>query len=317
MDFRTVVSLPPRQTVLQPSSRVVLLGSCFAEHVGRHMADALPAGQVEANPFGVLYNPQSLRLGLDFLLGRPFPYAAALFQGRDGLWHSWLHSGEFSARTAEACRAGIAARLERAGRLLAEADLVVLTFGTAVCYCLAGTDQVVANCHKEPAARFRETRPDVAGTCAGWADTLAALHSLNPRAKVVFTVSPYRYAKYGFHGSQLSKAVLLLAVEQIVSATPQAAYFPAYEIVLDELRDYRFFDRDMLHPSAQAVDYVWERFRQWTFSPALEAFAAERARLLRAAAHRPLHPGSPEDCAFRERLTAQREAFRRKWGTDA
>ena len=316
MDFRTVVDLPPRLTVLQPSSRVVLLGSCFAEHVGRHMTDALPHGQVEVNPFGVLYNPRSLRLALDVLLGRPFPYEQALFQGRDGLWHSWLHSGECSAPTADECRAGIGSRLKHASALLAEADLVVITFGTAVHYCLAGTGQVVANCHKEPAGRFQEIRDDVADTCAGWADTLAALHRLNPRAKVVFTVSPYRYAKYGFHGSQLSKAVLLLAVERIVASDPRTAYFPAYEIVLDELRDYRFFDRDMLHPSAQAVDYVWERFREWAFSPSLEAFAAERARLLRAEAHRPLHPGSPEDRAFRERLAAQREAFRRKWGSD-
>lgn len=316
MEFRTIVGLPPCPTVLEPSSRVVLLGSCFAEHVGRRMAASLPAGQVDVNPFGVLYNPHSLRRALDLLLGAPFPYDEALFEGRDGLWHSWLHSGEFSAAAAAGCRSAIAARLEQAGELLRQADLLVVTFGTAVHYALADTGRVVANCHKEPSARFREVRPDVEALCQGWPETLAALRRANPRLVTLFTVSPYRYAKYGFHASQLSKAALLLAVDRLTAQAPQTAYFPAYEIVLDELRDYRFFDRDMLHPSEQAVDYVWERFRQWAFSPRLEAFATERARLRKAAAHRPLHPGSPEDRAFRSRLARQVEDFRRKWGAE-
>lgn len=317
MEFRTVVDLPPRPALLEPSDRAVLMGSCFAEHVGRHMAASLPAGQVDVNPFGVLYNPHSLRRALDLLLGKPFPYEEALFQGRDGLWHSWLHSGEFSAPTAEACREAIARRLRQAAGTLRRAKLLVVTFGTAFHYALADTGRVVANCHKEPQARFREVRPDAVSLCAGWLETLAALRAANPQLLTVFTVSPYRYAKYGFHASQLSKAALLLAVDRLLAEAPQTAYFPAYEIVLDELRDYRFFDRDMLHPSPQAVDYVWERFRQWAFSPKLEAFAAERERLRKAAAHRPLHPGSPEDKAFRERLARQTEDFRKKWGAES
>ena len=294
MDFRITAELPADGPHLRPESRVMLMGSCFAEHVGRRMAGA--GLRAEVNPFGVLYNPESLRLGLTALLDG-LPGDDVFFEGRDGLWHSWLHSGAFSAPTREACRRAVTDRLTAAARALRQADVLFVTFGTADVYTLAD-GRPVANCHKEPAATFRRRRLAVDEIVDGWLRLIGRLRAARAGLQVVLTVSPYRYAKLGLHGSQLTKAVLLLATDGICRGAEGCFYFPAYEIVTDELRDYRFYDRDMLHPSAQAVDYVWERLGSWCFTPSMHAFLAECEALDRRLTHRPLHPGSAAHLDF-------------------
>lgn len=138
--------------------------------------------------------------------------------------------------------------------------------------------------------------------------------ALRPGLQVVWTVSPYRYAKYGLHASQLAKARLLLAVDALCATDERSVYFPAYELLLDELRDYRYYARDLLHPSDTAVELIGERFADWCFAPALHTFARERARLLRAHQHRPLHPESDAHRAFRAKLRHEAELFKAKWG---
>lgn len=270
------------------------MGSCFAEHVGRRMAGT--GLRAEVNPFGVLYNPESLRLGLTALLDG-LPGDDVFFEGRDGLWHSWLHSGAFSAPTREACRRAVTDRLTAAARALRQADVLFVTFGTADVYTLAD-GRPVANCHKEPAATFRRRRLAVDEIVDGWLRLIGRLRAARAGLQVVLTVSPYRYAKLGLHGSQLTKAVLLLATDGICRGAEGCFYFPAYEIVTDELRDYRFYDRDMLHPSAQAIDYVWERLGRWCFDEPMHAFLAELEALDRDLGHRPLHPGSAAHLRF-------------------
>lgn len=311
MDFRITAELPADGPHLRPESRVMLMGSCFAEHVGRRMAGA--GLRAEVNPFGVLYNPESLRLALTALLDG-LPGDEVFFEGRDGLWHSWLHSGAFSAPTREACRRAVTERLDAAARALTQTDVLFVTFGTADVYTLAD-GRPVANCHKEPPATFGHRRLSVEETVASWLRLLARLRTVNAGLQVVLTVSPYRYAKLGLHGSQLTKAVLLLAADGICRGAEGCFYFPAYEIVTDELRDYRFYDRDMLHPSAQAVDYVWERLACWCFDEQMQAFLAEQEALDRDLGHRPLHPGSAAHLRFLravgERL--ERLAAARPW----
>lgn len=314
MEFRTIVDLPHEKIVLRPRSHALLMGSCFAERVGTRMADALPAGQVCVNPFGVLYNPESLRQALQILLyGSLFFPEEYLFEGSDGLWHSWLHSGAFSARRHDDCAQGITRAYEAAVETLRRADVLCLTLGTSRIYEHRQHGFVVGNCHKEPAAFFGERALSVDEICTSWASLLDDLERERPELKVVFTVSPYRYAKYGLHGSQLSKATLLLAIDRLAREHRNVAYFPAYEIVTDELRDYRFYEADMLHPSEQASEYVWMRFREWAFSPELQQYAAEREALAKAEAHRPLHPDSEACRKFEESLRRKREAFARKW----
>jgi len=290
------------------------MGSCFAERIGARMTEAFPAGKVCVNPFGVLYNPESLRQALQIILyGSLFFPEEYLFEGCDGLWHSWLHSGAFSARRHDDCTRHIMQAYETAVETLRKADVLCVTFGTARIYEHRQRGFVVGNCHKEPAVLFGERILTVDEICTAWSPLLTDLEHERPDLTVVFTVSPYRYAKYGLHGNQLSKATLLLAIDRLAREHRNVAYFPAYEIVTDELRDYRFYDTDMLHPSEQASDYVWARFREWAFSPEMQQYAVDRAALAKAEAHRPLHPESEEHRKFEEALRRKREAFERKW----
>ena len=298
LPLQTPVDLPPCPFRLTTESRIVLLGSCFAQYVGERLADVLPEGQVTVNPFGVLYNPRSVAAALS---GGEEP----LMRGSDGLWRSWRRSGLFAAPTEEALRAMLRPVPE-------DCDTVVVTFGTTRHYRLAESPEtVVANCHREPAARFTETDDSVDALVAIW-DGLMQRELAGRR--VVFTVSPYRYAKYGLHASQICKAKLLLLVDELCSRHTTAVYFPAYEILLDELRDYRFYAPDMLHPSPQAADYIAARFARWAFSDELAAFAAEKQKLNAARAHRTLHPESAEAEICAKRLAEREKAFVAKWG---
>ena len=200
--------------------------------------------------------------------------------------------------------------------MLLQADVVALTLSTDHVFTLVadGAEGVpVANSHKEPQSRFAERVLTIDEMLTPWRTALLTLRSLVPAVRVVMTLSPYRYAKHGMHGNALSKAQLLLLIDALTHAVDGVDYFPAYEIVLDELRDYRFYAPDMLHPSEQAVDYVWERFKNWCFSADLQRYAAERVALLRAEAHRPLHPGSEAHRRFAEALAQKQAAFRARW----
>lgn len=317
MEFRTIVDLPKQKVALRPGSQVLCVGSCFAERIGARMSEAMPPGSVCLNPFGVLYNPESIRQALHIILyGSLFFPEEYLFQGQDGLWHSWLHSGAFSSERHEVTTRRIVTAYEEAVTMLRRADLLCITFGTPRIYEHRRQGFVVGNCHKEPGATFADRMMDVDEICTAWDSLLADLERERPELRIVMTVSPYRYAKEGMHGNQLAKATLLLAIDRMAREHRNVVYFPAYEIVVDELRDYRFYDTDMLHPSLQASDYVWSRFREWSFAPEMQQYADERAAIARAEAHRPLHPGSEEHRKFEEALRRKREAFEKKWKTE-
>ena len=236
---------------IHPGDGLTLLGSCFADHIGRRMVQS--GLDAHANPFGVLYNPLSIAAWCRAMAtGESLP--EDIFFESGGLWHSWLNDSSFSAENREECRARLEnVRREEAARFRS-LKVLFLTLGTNRYYRLNDNGRVVANCHKQPGARFTEEQLDVEGAKEVLGEALEALWQVNPSLQIVFTVSPYRYAKYGFHGSRLGKAVLLLAVDGICRAHEgRCFYFPAYEIVLDELRDYRFYAADMLHPSEVAV----------------------------------------------------------------
>ena len=181
-----------------------------------------------------------------------------------------------------------------------------LTLGTNHVYRLKETGEIVDNCQKRPQKLFQEEQLSVAQCVDALSQAVEVLLERNPSVRIVITVSPIRYAKYGFHGSQLSKATLLMAVDELVGRYPCVTYFPAYEIVLDELRDYRFYQPDMLHPSQQAVEYIWERFVDVYFSARAKQFLHEWKPIKEALAHRPFHPESQEYLLFLEQ-TKQRE----------
>lgn len=277
----------------------MVMGSCFAEHIGKRLADM--KWRAELNPFGVLYNPLSISEALMRLMKFRQYGDEELTCFPDGGWSTWLHHSRYSHSVKEMALATINASLEAGSRALAEADMLVITWGTAWVYQLRNTGEVVGNCHKVPEREFVRYRLSVEEIVAEYTQLFGRLWALNPKVRVLFTVSPVRHLKDTLHGNQLSKATLLLAVDELCRRYPDRLhYFPAYEIVMDELRDYRFYAEDMAHPSAQAVEYVWERFVEHVTDHDAQAFIAEWTKMVRAMAHRPFRPEAEEYKRFVE-----------------
>lgn len=316
MQFQTPVSLPASPLRLTPDSRAVLLGSCFANHIGERMVRSLPEGYVALNPCGTLYNPHSLLQVCQWLTCTDRgPDIAHCFEGRDGLWHHRLFSTDVSAPSRDECWEQVQERIKAARRVAQRMTHLFVTLSTDHVYRLRADESViVANCHKEPAAHFREEIYPLQQMVEEWSAWVEWWQGAHPQCQLIFTLSPYRYAKYGMHANQLSKARLLLLIDSLQERfAGSVLYFPAYEILMDELRDYRYYEADMLHPSHVAVDYIWERFTEWSFSPALTTYAKERERLRRDFAHQILHPESPEAQAFIRQREARRQAFLEKY----
>ena len=292
MEFRTKVDLPLQKLVLTPRNRVLLLGSCFSDEIGRRLAAEMDEGCVLINPFGTLYNPTSILQALRALQTNRLP-EGHLFKGRDGRWRSWAFGGKWAADTPAECEVKTRQALQQAVAFWQQADTVFITFGTNHVYHLKADGRSVANCHKELSSAFEERLLSIEDVVEAWQTFFRALPSATPR-RFVFTLSPYRYIKYGLHADKLSKATLLLAIDRLCSPAngdaPPAApcfYFPSYEIVNDELRDYRFYAPDMQHPSEQTADYIWERLKEWSFAPADFDRMHQNLKVFKAALHRP------------------------------
>lgn len=299
MQFRTIVDIPRPAFSIAPCEEMLFVGSCFADNIGRRFKDEMFRATV--NPFGVMYNPASI-----------------------------LHTVE---------RTDVAPRV------------AVFTLGTNHVYILRETGEIVDNCQKRPHQLFEERELTVEECKDYLLRAVNILRERRPDVKVIITVSPIRYAKYGFHGSQLSKATLLLAADQLIKETTLnressidkelnfskessiskesgiskdvslndeqggavVTYFPAYEIVNDELRDYRFYADDMLHPSSVAVEYIWQRMVETFFSDEAKAFLREWAPLKKGFSHRPLNPDGDEYKAFLAKLHAEAERLKQRY----
>lgn len=267
-----------------------MVGSCFAENIGRKLEEH--KFTVDINPFGILYNPASVAEGLRRLLCPERFTPGDLFQ-HEGIYHSFAHHSRFSAPTEEECLEQINSRLYQSSDFLRKATRLVITLGTAFVYRLKSDGRIVANCHKLPEKRFDRERLSVEAIVADWKPLLLALWEQNPALKILFTVSPIRHWKDGAHENQLSKATLLLAADALQREFPERiAYFPAYEILMDELRDYRFYADDMLHPSPLAIDYMWQRFTDHFLSADTLAILKEWGDIQKAMNHKPFQPDS-------------------------
>ena len=306
------MNIPSPETRINPRDKICLLGSCFAGYMGNRMKRA--GLDVSVNPFGVLYNPLSIETVCALLAGK-IVLSDDCFVEADSMWHCWWVDGSFSAAEREACRAGIEMTVREQAERLKQLDCLFLTLGTNRYYEIPSLRMVAGNCHKQPSSMFVERCSDVDQTTEALEQALTALWRVRPSLRVVFTVSPYRYAKYGFHESRLAKSVLLLAVDNLCRRYDLCSYFPAYEILLDELRDYRFYAEDMLHPSDVAVSYIWERFSEVYFSPSTQMFVQEREAVARALEHRLLHPESEAARTFQANTMRKIEQFNRKYKT--
>lgn len=285
--------------MLSHHDAAMTFGSCFSDSIGQRMqAMAL---NVTVNPFGTLYNPLSIAQALNRLHeGTPFT-TDELFE-HNGLWHSFMHHSRFSGSDQQLVLCGINQEFEQAATLLQQCKTIFITFGTAWVYRLAERGTVVANCHKLPEKQFTRTLLTVEEIVNRIVPTIEALRQGNPNLHIVFTVSPIRHLRDGAHGNQISKATLLLAVDKLCRSVENTSYFPAYEIMLDELRDYRFYADDMVHPSPLAVEYIWQQFSELYLSEKTRALFPRIEKLRKLTQHRPFNTQSSEYAHYLQRI---------------
>lgn len=301
--FRTPVEPPELAWKTGYKAKNIFMGSCFTENMGERMAKLCFAADV--NPFGIVYNPASMAQSL-LRLVKNEPFAESDLVFRDGLWHSFMHHGSFSGIDKNAVLESINHRLEAGHKFLKQADFLFITLGTAWVFELKNTGMVVSNCHKFPASNFCHFRLGVTEIVDFLHESLDAVWKINPALRAVFTVSPIRHLKDGAVENQLSKSTLLLAVDSLVHGFgDKCAYFPAYEIVMDELRDYRFYADDMVHISAAAIDYIWEKFEKAAIDKESREIAQKISDLHKDMNHKPFNPKSKTYRDFLEKTLAK------------
>lgn len=297
MKLYTSVDIAPCARKIGYGDKILLLGSCFADNIGAKFAEHY--FQTTINPLGTLYNPASIALSIT---DSQYPIPDSRLIYHNGLWHSMMHHGTFSGMDKAAVQARCLDGYERLQRALKEATTVIVTFGTAWVYEMDG--QVVANCHKLPANRFTRRCLAVDEIVEMWQPIVASM----PDKHWIFTVSPIRHVKDGLHANQVSKAILLQAVDELGQS-----YFPSYEIMMDELRDYRFYAEDMVHPSQVAVEYIWQRFVETYMTEDTRGEMRTLHQLWQDRHHRFLHPDSEEAERFRLHVERQMVALKERY----
>ena len=300
LKLQTPVTDQPCKVGISYEDRILMLGSCFSDNIGRQLADL--GFDVCVNPFGTLYNPVSILQSMEMLAGsRLFgPEDCIQIGAGDERWCSFSHHTSFARADKEEFLENANATLQEARDFFASCDKIIITLGTSWCFRHIGTGHIVSNCLKHPAAEFvrerlsasevTEALRQIADLCGIFSPAVG----IKPK-QMIFTVSPIRHFKDGAHGNQISKSALLLGIDDFLCSLPvdlsmnphyPADYFPSYEIVMDELRDYRFYAEDMCHPSSQTVGYIRDRFLSWALPPSEKPLLEENIRAFKASSHR-------------------------------
>jgi hypothetical protein len=276
------IHVPEKISIRKP---LLIIGSCFAENIGNFMQQQL--FDVQINPFGIVYNPLSIASQLQIIVRRKEFEQSDLFH-HHGLWHSWHHHGSFSDADATLVINNINKEIQRAHSQLLSSDWLLITLGTAFYYTHTH-DMIVSNCHKVPAFEFIKKQATQAQITEALQEVFEQINLLNPSLKIILCVSPVRYVRDGLRENTLSKSILHLSCDEIVQQNRHCFYFPSYEIVIDELRDYRFYKEDMLHPSEQAVRYIYEKFSSSLFDQETHLALQSINELKAYTGHHPLH----------------------------
>lgn len=297
----TSVDIKPSGSKIGYNDKILLLGSCFADNIGEKFTEHY--FQATINPYGTLYNPASIARAVGGFRGEIVEWG--------GLWHSTMHHGCLSGAEKDIVEANCQAAVKLLQEAVREADVVVVTFGTAWVYEMDG--EVVANCHKMPANRFLRRCLTVEEIVELWEPIIMRM----PDKHWVFTVSPIRHVKDGLHANQISKAILLQAIDSLISSlslqVSKLDYFPSYEIMMDELRDYRFYAEDLVHPSKTAVDYIWERFVDTYMTVDTKNEMRILYQLWLDRHHRFLHPETAKAKAFAERIEKRKNELKSQY----
>ena len=342
MEFFTKIDIPRPGFGIDYTKKLAFFGSCFADNISAQFSSR--KFQVLSNPFGTVYNPVSLAAQVKAVAeGRVFGDGDVFQDTRcDGLWHSWDAHSSLSGKTREECIDKLNAAAAKARDFLQKADVVFITLGTAFVYYLKDSGKPVSNCHRQDPSLFTRRMISVEEVAEALENIVNDLRKLSPAAKVIFTVSPLRHMADGAHQNSLSKATLMLAVEKVMKRGTEIAmvaslprndiasrasagvysriceaqqscalrndnthYFPSYEIVMDELRDYRFYADDMVHLSKTAEEYIFERMVDTYCSDATRENIARVEKFLKMANHRIVNADSPATAEFQKKLAAQ------------
>lgn len=310
MEFRTKIDIPISNIHITHKSRILMFGSCFIENIGKLLIDS--KFEVNINPFGILYNPRSISQAIRLLLtGKKFT-EKDLFEYRNS-YHSLWHHGAFSDTNRDECLKKINSSLEKAGNTLKDLDFLIITFGTSYVFRHKERNMIVGNCHKLPDDNFERYRLDINDITDDWSELLKQIKTINPHLHILFTVSPIRHIKDGAHNNQLSKSTLLLAIDKLIQTHEDVSYFPSYEIVLDELRDYRFYNEDMTHLTPTAIRYIWERFAETYFNKETYKVMNDWQKILLSIRHKPSNAQSDEYNDFLRQTLLKLEVFNEKY----
>lgn len=310
MQFTTPVPVAPSQNPITYKSRLLLLGSCFAEN----MADKFRyfGFRQTANPFGIIYQAQALEtIVRRSLYGDDF--SDSIIEWNEG-FHSFDAHSDMSRFSADETLSALRSASTELNNAIADASHIIITLGTAWQYRLQSTGKTVANCHKLPSSHFVKELATIESIESNLHAMADLIHKVNPNARLILTVSPVRHIKDGFVENQLSKSHLIAAMHGFIGQSNSAEYFPSYEIVMDELRDYRFYACDMLHPSQTAIDYIWEKFAASGIDESSRVIMAKVEKARRAMNHRPFNPESARHKEFEAQLKAQLFELERDYG---
>lgn len=302
MQFKTTIDIPHSLFEISHAQNGIAIGSCFTTNIGNRLQAA--KFPILVNPLGTVYNPISVAQTIDLLLGEiPFDEQQIFFA--NGVWQSYYLHTSFSSVEKQEVLCSFNSVKKTFTEKFQNIDYLILTLGTAWIYELKESGLIVNNCHKTPASQFIRRKLSVDECVSVLETTISRLRKQSPDLQVIFTVSPIRHWKDGAHENQVSKSTLFLAIDELQKSTQNIHYFPAYELLMDDLRDYRFYDDDMLHPSATAIEYIWEKFSETYFSSETKSLIHTIEGIQKALAHRPFNAESPEYKSFIEKTKVQ------------
>lgn len=309
MKFRTECKIENDGLRLDPRKPVVAAGSCFAQNIISKMRSCLWNA---SNPLGVLFNPLSIEKAIRLAIlskENEDEFANTLFRDKDW-FHSWSFDSSFSSQCEKDSIKKFRLHTDEFRKNLKEGQTLIITFGTAYCYFLKEKkDEVVANCHKMPSTFFERRRISIEEITGRWSNLLNELKQVMPDLQVIFTVSPVRHLRDGLHENNLSKSILHLSIDNLCRTFDFCHYFPAFELVNDDLRDYRFYADDMTHPSESAIEYIWENFRKSLLDESGNDFLKRGEAIWRRASHRPILATDDEIQKFKEETIRQYNEF--------
>jgi len=313
-EFRTVLTPKKQENQIDYQSKVMLFGSCFTEHINQKLEyfkfDTLP------NPFGIVFNSSAIYTAVNHCVINKV-YAQADLNQHGELWFSFNHHSQFSSANLAQTLAEINSNISKAHQFLKKATHIVITLGTAWIYRYNDTAKIVANCHKIPQQKFTKSLQSIAAITNDLDGIYTAIKTINPKVNMLFTVSPIRHLRNGFAENNLSKAHLIAAIQQHVSQQKDCFYMPIYELMMDDLRDYRFYEADMIHPNATALNYIWDFFKARYLSDKATPLMKEIDRLQKDLQHRPFNRNTDAYREFRlhldekmAKLTAQHPSIK-------